>query len=202
MGGKDNSISFYRSKLPYKERQFNHVFQLEPYFEEMIGDKKEVWIADLGAGLFSTTGSTWPNVEVHLYPSDILADEYRKLLIEAEVTPVIPIEKQDMSDLTYRNEFFDIVVCINALDHSEDPFLALQEMVRVCKYGGWIYLRHFINNAQNQKYSGFHKWNISDDGNGCKIWGKDDEFYLPEEFDTTVIKNEDYIVSRMQKCMN
>ena len=68
MGGKDNSISFYRSKLPYKERQFNHVFQLEPYFEEMIGDKKEVWIADLGAGLFSTTGSTWPNVEVHLYP--------------------------------------------------------------------------------------------------------------------------------------
>jgi len=198
VGGKDNSISFYRSKLPYKERQFNHIFQLEPYFEEMIGDKKEVWIADLGAGLFSTTGSTWPGAEVHLYPSDILADEYRKLLIEAEVTPVIPIEKQDMSDLTYKDEFFDIIVCINALDHSDNPHKALQEMLRVCKVGGWIYLRHFINNAQNQKYSGLHKWNISAE----KIWSRDDEFFLPEEFDTTVIKNDDCVVSRMQKCTN
>ena len=199
MAGKDNAISFYRNKLPYKERQFNHIFQLDSYFEEMIGDKKEVWIADLGAGLFSTTGSTWPNVEVHLYPSDFLADEYRKLLIEADVTPIIPVEKQDMEDLTYKDEFFDIIVCVNALDHCENPYKALQEMLRVCKVGGWIFLRHFINNAQNQKYSGFHKWNVEDDGNGCRIWSKDDSFYLPEKFDTTLVVNEDCLVSRMQK---
>ena len=103
-----------------------------------------------------------------------------------------------MSDLTYKDEFFDIVVCINALDHSDNPHKALQEMLRVCKVGGWIYLRHFINNAQNQKYSGLHRWNISAE----KIWSRGDEFYLPEQFDTTVIKNDDCVVSRMQKCMN
>jgi len=170
--GKSMALKFYANKLRYKEKQFNRLFPLDDYFKPMIGDKREVSIADLGAGMFSTTGSSWPTAIVRMYPSDILSDDYNQLLKDKGVTPLIPVEKQDMTNLTYPNEFFDIVHCVNALDHCENPVSALKEMYRVCKYGGWIYLRHFLNNGEYHHYHGFHKWNLSKSNGDCFIWGE------------------------------
>jgi len=185
------TLRFYENKLPYKAKQFNHIFPLDSYFADMIGNKTEVNIADLGAGLFSTTGSTYSTAIIHLYPSDILADKYLELLKEANVIPIISVEKQDMLKLTYEDNFFDIVHCVNALDHCTNPLKALQEMYRVCKIGGWIYLRHFYNNAECQKYANAHKWNIckAEDWDDCIIWNKSTRFNLSDffiGFNTTV----------------
>jgi hypothetical protein len=57
---------------------------------------------------------------------------------------------------------FDIVHCVNALDHTNNPQKAIEEMKRICKPGGWIYLRHAPN--QKDKYGGIHKWNATVDG--------------------------------------
>jgi ubiquinone/menaquinone biosynthesis C-methylase UbiE len=168
------SIAFYQNKLPFKTRQFNHLFQLPHYFEEFIDGKDKVKIADLGCGMFSTTGSTWPTADIEIYPSDILAAEYNELLKKYKVIPVIPVEKQDMECLTYEKDFFDVVHCVNALDHCFNPIQALKEMFRVCKPGGWIYLRHFLNNAEFQKYHGSHLWNINESGGDCVIWNKEE----------------------------
>lgn len=178
------TLRFYENKLPYKERQFNRIFPLASYFGEMIGEKTEVNIADLGAGLFSTTGSTYPTAIVHLYPSDILADEYLKLLKKAKVIPILSVKRQDMVQLTYKDNFFDIVNCVNALDHCADPLKALQEMYRVCKVDGWIYLKHFYNNAEYQKYANTHKWNIckTEDWDDCIIWSKTTKFLFSDYF--------------------
>jgi ubiquinone/menaquinone biosynthesis C-methylase UbiE len=205
--GIKNTLAFYRNKLFYKEKQFNFSSPLKNYFGEMIGDKKEVKIADLGAGLFSTTGSTWPTVTVHIYASDILADEYNQILKDNHVTSLIPIINQDMTELTYDNEFFDIVHCVNALDHCSDPILALKEMYRICKKDGWIYLRHFYNNADYENYKGFHMWNICNtDTNDCLIWNKKDRFLLSDYFEgyktTTqenVDKRERVVISTLHK---
>jgi len=202
------TLRFYENKLPYKARQFNHVFPLASYFGEMIGEKTEVNIADLGAGLFSTTGSTYPTAIVHLYPSDILANEYKELLKKAKVIPIISVERQDMLQLTYKDNFFDIVHCVNALDHCADPLKALQEMYRVCKIGGWIYLKHFYNNAEYQKYANTHKWNIckAEDWDDCIIWNKSTQFLLSDYFvgfstvmQRTVGIPEFEIISRLRK---
>ena len=181
---KKNTLLFYKNKLPYKAKQFNFIFPLHSYFEEMIGNKKEVFIADFGAGLFSTTGSTWNGVNIQLYPSDILADEFRLLLKDASVVPIIPVEKQDMVELTYQDNFFDIVHCVNALDHCANPLKALKEMYRICKIEGWIYLKHFYNNAEYERYKGFHQWNICKTKNDdCLIWGKENKILLSDYFD-------------------
>jgi len=169
---KDFTLHHYTKTIFDKEREFNHPFPLHDYFAPMIGDKKEVKIADLGAGMFSTTGNLKEGIMVKVYPSDVLADEYNQILKEFSIVPIIPIEKQEMESLTYPDEFFDIVHSVNALDHCLNPHKALKEMYRVCKSGGWIYLRHHFNTAKLQKKRGMHKWNITMTINrDCIFWG-------------------------------
>jgi len=171
---------FYRRKLSFKARTFNKIFPLHDYFGEMIGDKKEVDILDIGAGMFSTTGSTWPDVKVHLYACDVLADEFNAMLKAHNVVPVIPVTKEDMTQLSYPDNFFDIVHCENALDHCADPMRALQEMYRVCKKGGFIYLSHFENVGEMMHYCGFHLWNIKGENGDCIIWNQDGTYKLSD----------------------
>jgi len=181
--GKRVTLSHYAHKLYRKAEQFNHKFYLPLYFEQMIGDKKEVKIADLGAGIFCTIGSLWDTAKVRVYASDLLADDFNKLLKEHNITPLIPIEKQDMEHLTYPNGMFDIVHCVNAIDHCSDPLSALSEMYRVCKRGGWIYLRHYSNVGERQQYCGLHQWNIEFDGvDDCKFWNNGNRFMLGDLF--------------------
>jgi len=78
-----------------------------------------------------------------------------------------------------------IVFCANALDHCQDPYKALREMVRVCKSGGWIYLNHIAHEGRRQGYSGLHQWNIDVTDNGdCilwnRMWSPDETFLLSD----------------------
>jgi len=206
--GKGNTVHFYTKKLPWKSKQFNRELYLPDYFAGMIGDKKEVAIAELGAGMFCTIGSLWKTAKVTVYPSDALADEFSRVLKDNGVVPFIPVEKQDMENLTYPDGFFDIVHCCNALDHCMDPAKALMEMHRVCKPGGYIYLRHFTNVGEHEKYSGLHIWNIDmAGGKDCIIWNQVKSFLLSSSFEgfTTVKKKEldyettDMVVSILKK---
>jgi len=158
--GKFATTKFYRNKAYWKFKMFNKVSQLSSFFEPMIGDKREVNIGDFGSGLVSAIGSTWKDVKVNLYPSDILADEYAEILKDKNYKPLFPVEKQDMEKLTYDDNFFDIIHCANALDHCANPFKVIREMNRVLKPGGWIYLTHFNNNAEFHHYKGLHQWGI------------------------------------------
>src|SRR3990172_12711521 len=103
--GKNNTIYFYRKKLPRKSAQFNRELYLPDYFDLMIGDKKEVSIAEIGSGMFCTIGSLWKTAKVKIYPSDALANEFNQILKEANVTPLIPVVKEDMENLSYSNNF-------------------------------------------------------------------------------------------------
>jgi SAM-dependent methyltransferase len=176
----DLNLAFWKGKLPFKARSFNHAFELPDYFSPMIGDKKEVWIADVGAGVISTTGNTWKTAKVHLYPSDFFWDEYKEFYKLWKIEQFIPMEKQDMENLTYKDEMFDIVHCANALDHCVDPYKALKEMYRVCKVGGWIYLRHIPDEGLKLRYSMQHQWNITKEGEDCLIWNYQDKFLLSD----------------------
>ena len=176
--GKAFTIHHYKKTLAHKSKAFNRVFPLYDYFKPMIGDKKEVSIADLGAGMFSTTGSIWPKTVVFIYNSDCLADEYMEVLKEQHIAPKFPVEKQIMEHLTYEDNFFDIVHCVNALDHVENPYRAIEEMYRVCKPGGWIYMRHYYNTASKQKYRGMHHWNITMTINYDCIFMSKEKYFL------------------------
>ena len=157
--GYRTTLRFYRMRFAKKLAQFNRETELPDYFGPMIGDKKEVAIAELAAGPICTIGHSWKDVKVNLYASDILKNEYDALWKEHNATPIIPVEYQDMENLTYPDNFFDIVHCINALDHTLHPQKALKEMLMVCKPGGWIYLRHLPD--QKTECRGMHAWDAN-----------------------------------------
>lgn len=154
---KERSTYYYKLKFEKKKAQFNKHLPLLPYFKDLIGDKQEVLIAELGAGPVNTIGNYWPGVQVKITASDIMWPVYKEWWDEE---PLVPIELQDMEHLTYPDNSFDIVHCVNALDHTMNPHKAVEEMKMICKPGGVIYLRHA--SSQKKLFGGHHYHNIED----------------------------------------
>lgn len=156
----------------------NAPFPLRSYLVQFI-TKPKVHILDAGTGTIPYVGDQHPNAHITLTSCDMLANEYRQLLIKHGITLPKYVEYQDIEHLTYANDSFDIVHCSNALDHTADPYAAIQEFVRVCKPDGIVYLRHFRCVAIKERYTGLHRWNIHDLPDGdCKFWSATHEFLL------------------------
>lgn len=173
-----NTLLFYNMNFRKKLRKFNRPSQLPDYFKPMIGDNKEVNIAELAAGPICTIGNAFKDVKVNIYASDILQNEYAPLWELHQATPIVPVEYQDMEHLTYPDGFFDIVHCANALDHTLYPKKALNEILRICKLGGWVYLYHLPD--QRKKYRGMHEWDINEVGGETIFSNPNEKFSLSE----------------------
>lgn len=168
------SVKHYQRKRKWKLREFNKHRPIAEYLIPLIGDKKEVSILEVGAGPVLTLGDELPGVDLRITACDKLAKEYADIYGEV----LFPIEFQDMENLTYPDKSFDIVHCVNALDHTHHPDKALKELVRVAKH--FVYLRHNENEGETQKYSGLHRWNIELFGDDCRFWNKKREFRLSD----------------------
>lgn len=68
----------------------------------------------------------------------------------------------DMEDLDYDDSTFDLVVCVNALDHTPNAAKALSEFYRVVKKGGWIYIDCAL--IQHTTSGKGHYWDMLEDG--------------------------------------
>lgn len=141
-------------------RRYNQTRPLNDYFLYMIGNKKSVKIADLGSGPYPITGQTLDGVDIKVYWSD--ARGFDNFWTNHKSIPLFPIEVQDMEALTYEDDFFDIVHCVNALDHTKNAEQALKEMIRVCKPGGWIYIDCSLNQHSVRRKK--HYWDAKPDG--------------------------------------
>jgi SAM-dependent methyltransferase len=145
---------------------FNKPVRLVDELLPFIEGKKEVKIADIGSGPVSSIGSYLPGVKVEVYPSDTQDftswwQKRREWWKDDDLKPYIPVEVQNMEKLTYPNNYFDIVWCHNALDHTRNAEIAVKEFKRVCKKGGWIYIMCSLN----QLDTGYlHFWNTKKDG--------------------------------------
>ena len=144
-------------KLALESNQF---LPLVDYLIPLVEDKKEIKIVDIGSGPFPRTGQYLEgvNVEVHNCDKQDFSGFWRDL---GEV-PLFPIEQHNMERLSYRDDYFDIVHCVNALDHTIDALAALKEMIRVCKPDGWVYID--CNLDQLTTHRGKHYWDAQEDG--------------------------------------
>lgn len=139
--------------------EYNRIFPAPYYFSQIFSHKhiSEAKIADLGSGPVCTLGSLWGNVKLTIVASDILAEEYTQAATDLGCKLLIPIEYQNMESLTYLDNSFDLVHCVNALDHTPDIEKALGEMLRICKPNGYIYLRH-AHNQKSAHHGNGHYW--------------------------------------------
>ena len=190
---------FYRVKFQRKERTFNRPRPLADYLLPLIAEKSSVMIAELGSGPINTIGNVVPGVDVTIMASDVMWPAFEKTWIDSGKTPLVPVCYQDFEALTYADNTFDIVHCANAIDHTKDVIKALSEMHRICKVGGWIYLRHAT--YQRLRYGGGHYWNILDQDGECVFANRRQSIQLGSTFTTTVLENEE-IVSVYQKADN
>lgn len=85
------------------------------------------------------------------------------------------VEFQNMEAMTYADNFFDVVYCINALDHTPNAKVAVKEMIRVCRPGGLVYIDCAL--IQRTTSGRNHAWDAEENGT---FSSKDDEFDLKD----------------------
>lgn len=123
----------------------------------------KVDILDVGAGLLTVIGKAHPTKELAITATDVLARQYGALLSEFGVAPPIPTihaEAEKLRDALGARQF-DVVHAQNSLDHTADPFAALEEMVALTRTGGFIVLLHEENEGRSELYHALHKWDFT-----------------------------------------
>jgi SAM-dependent methyltransferase len=150
----------------------------DPFIESLIqtcGPDGVVNILDVGAGPLSPLGEVSDHV-IKVTAVDALAVAYNKELDERCVGIGSPLRSKfglaEQLDEIFAPETFDGVVCFNALDHCADPAMALQQMVRLVKPGGFVYLTCWINEGVTEKWRGLHQWNFNIENKIPVIWGR------------------------------
>jgi SAM-dependent methyltransferase len=133
---------------------------------------EEISIIDVGAGPITSLGYRYPGKKLTIVPVDPLADEYDRLLRDAELDP--PIRTIRVAGEELQEHFgprkFDIAYAVNSLDHSADPFTIISNMVAVVRPGGIVLLRHKRNEGESARYGGLHQWNFDVVHDSLIVW--------------------------------
>jgi SAM-dependent methyltransferase len=137
--------------------------------------KDHVDILDVGAGPLTKLGGTHPACELTITPTDLLAEEYDRLLDELGIVPPIRTLYADAQALGERfgQNRFDVVHGQNCIDHTADPFRAIEEMMGVCKPGGFVVLYHVENEGRSHRYTRLHQWDFRCEDGQFVIGGRD-----------------------------
>ena len=132
-------------------------------------------LLDVGAGPVTGVGYVLPGVAVALTATDPLAPLYARLLDRHGQRPPVPTGFAVAEDLRLflPEESFDLVHCRNALDHSFDPLRGIEEILAMLRPGGRALLRHIRNEAENERYTGFHRWNFDLRDGRFTIWNRE-----------------------------
>lgn len=117
---------------------------------------------DVGAGPLTTMGDECNGKAVDVHAVDLLAPKYDKMLAAANVVPRVRTTYCRMEGLAecFPRNHFALVYCGNALDHAQDPVLAIRQMVEVVAPGGSVVLLHHVNESTRQNASGMHQWDL------------------------------------------
>lgn len=139
--------------------KYNKPNPLADFLKPFIVGKKKVCIIDVGSGPYSVIGSYSEDVDVDLILMD--NQDFTSFWNKYNFKPYLPVEIGDMEKMDDPSNWFDVVVCINALDHTNDAQKAVEEMIRVCKPGGYVYIDCHLDQADTGHK---HKWNVKSDG--------------------------------------
>jgi 2-polyprenyl-3-methyl-5-hydroxy-6-metoxy-1,4-benzoquinol methylase len=138
-------------------------------------DTTEVAILDVGSGPLTSVGKTHPGKRINVVAIDALADEYIQVLGESGVkAPVLPeaCSGEEILD-KYEPQSFDVAFIANALDHTADPLLVLDNMLGVVKPNGRVALWHLRNEGERNRYFGIHLWNIDCRDDRFVVWNRE-----------------------------
>jgi len=142
-------------------------------------------ILDVGSGPISGFGNRLNSGgQISVTACDPLAPVYKALLTHVVIKPyteTLFAIGERLLDRFEHNQF-DAVTMNNALDHSLDPMLVLENLLAVCKIGKKVHLCHAVNEAEHEQYQWNHQWNINLDKEADFIlWSKNEQFNVTQE---------------------
>jgi SAM-dependent methyltransferase len=136
---------------------------------------EEIRILDVGSGPLTAVGQTYPGKRISIVPIDPLAEDYVKILNESRLDPpVLPVACSGEQIVEkFGAAAFDVAFALNALDHSVDPLLVLDNMLTSITPTGRVALTHLRNEGERNGYFGIHFWNIDCRDGRFLIWNRD-----------------------------
>jgi len=157
---------------------------VQPWYEKILDEipADPVRVLDVGAGPLTILGRIHPRKKVLLEATDALAREYDVLLRKHGVIPPLPTTCAEAEKLTnhFAPGMFDFVHASNCIDHCAEPFLAICQMLAVARIGATVLLSHEENEAEHERYTGFHQWNFTVENGNFIIRGKGQTFNVTE----------------------
>jgi SAM-dependent methyltransferase len=180
--GIQNEIDFWMGFLNERKGdiwRFDGSNQTHQTFGEILNKTSErlnrgiedLKILDLGCGAYNGIGGMCGEKKLNVVHADYLADVYNQALKELGLDkyPFKP-ELADMTNLQYEDGEFDIVHCLNTMDHCADALRAFEEVKRVAKHV--VYTGHYRNveTMAPEGSKGLHRWNIDREGDNLVIW--------------------------------
>jgi SAM-dependent methyltransferase len=88
---------------------------------------------------------TRKNKMLHIAPELCFMDRFESLpnldYITGDIESPLAKVKMDIHDIPFEENTFDVIFCNHVLEHVEDDILAMKEMRRVLKPGGWAILQ-------------------------------------------------------------
>lgn len=138
-------------------------------------DREDVAILDVGSGPLTSVGKRYPGKKIAVTAADALAGDYVEALAKAGIEPLVPpvaVAGEDVLDY-FGPEAFDVTFMSNALDHTADPLLVIENLTGVTKRDGRVALRHMKNEGVRNGYFGIHFWNIECRDGRFVIWNRE-----------------------------
>jgi SAM-dependent methyltransferase len=127
------------------------------------GAEGQPWnVLDVGCGPLTVLGKRVGGRRLKITGVDPLADQYKAMLGEIGVKPPFESRKGFGEEVNryFPHQHFDLVYSRNALDHSQQPHIAIKSMIQVAKPGAAIWVNVNRNEAINASYNGLHSWNF------------------------------------------
>ncbi|MBY0404437.1 MAG: methyltransferase domain-containing protein, partial [Cyanobacteria bacterium] len=127
---------------------------------ESLGRKPKV--LDVGSGPVSIFGYGVQNNLIDLNAVDPLATQYIEVLDKLGYSLKHSLIKGFGEELSvlFGSDAFDLVWTENAIDHSISPSKVLEEMVKVVRPGGYVFLKCWTREGTFEEWSGLHQHDI------------------------------------------
>jgi 2-polyprenyl-3-methyl-5-hydroxy-6-metoxy-1,4-benzoquinol methylase len=138
----------------YRTAENEKVFELAyDRIVETLGQPPESRALDIGCGICANSirlARRGYIVSAGDYSEPIL-DRARENVAQNELSDRISIAREDIYNLSFPNEHFDLVLCWGVMMHLPDTGRAIAELIRVVKPGGYLVLEEINQNSPESR---------------------------------------------------
>lgn len=143
---------------------------------------------DVGCGMSYAIGDKIKKdgklVPLDIHYVDPLAFHFNRILRKSKRNlPQIEFGMAEYLSAFIPNQDASLITIQNALDHSSAPVKGIIESLLSLHEGGVLYLNHHPNEAEMEKYKGFHQYNVDEQEGQLVIWNKQGSINITQLLD-------------------